>query len=216
MVLKKYLLYLDRVVSLMFLTKENILLDHLLNCNYSYFFLAHDIDGKTLEMMSTVERISVVIPKFKQQLIFLEEREKLLKKISDCSTEFSNSSFIIGTNSQSSSIVPPNSQPSSVISSNTQSSSIIPPNSQALSLESRSTPDVLPKPSLDHSSSEPSVIEEKIYEPFPNDYVIPTLPNALLNDITKGDLKGFAPHCSNRQILIDAIAYDILDKFNLL
>jgi hypothetical protein len=178
-----------------------------LHCNYFYLFLEYDIDGKTLEMMSTVERISIVIPKFKQQLIFLEEREKLFKKINDCSIEFSNSSFIIATNSQSSSIAPPNSQSSSIVPSNSQPSSIIPPNSQALSLESRSIPDALPKP---------SVIEEKVYESFPNDYVIPTLPNVLLNDIAKGDLKNFGPHCANRQILIDAIAYDLIDKFNLL
>lgn len=146
--------------------------------------------------MSTVERISVVIPKFKQQLIFLEEREKLFKKISDCPSAFSNSS--------------------SIVSPNSQSSSIIPSNPQALSLESRSTPDVLPKPSIDQLSSEPCVIEKEIYEPFPNDYLIPTLPKTLVNDITKGDLKNFGPHCANRQILIDVIAYDLIDKFNLL
>ncbi|CAF4385121.1 unnamed protein product, partial [Adineta steineri] len=112
------------------------------------YTISHDIDGKTLEMMSTVERISVIIPKFKQQLIFLEEREKLFKKISDCSIEFSNSSFIITTNSQ----------PSSPIS----------PNSQALFLESRSTLDVLSKPSIVQSSSEPSVIQEEIHEPLPS------------------------------------------------
>ncbi|CAF4259063.1 unnamed protein product, partial [Adineta steineri] len=113
------------------------------------------------------------------QLIFLEEREKLFKKISDCSIEFSNSSFIITTNSQ----------PSSPISSN----------SQALFLESRSTLDVLPKPPIVQSSFEPSVIQEEIHEPVPSNYVIPTLHNALLNDITKGDLKHFGPHCANRQ-----------------
>ncbi|CAF1058741.1 unnamed protein product [Adineta steineri] len=163
--------------------------------HYSIIDPSHDIDGKTLEMMSTVERISAVIPKFKQQLIFLEEREKLFKKISDCSVEFSNSSFSITTNSQ----------PSSPISSN----------SQALFLESRSTLDVLPKPSIIQSSSEPSVIQQEIHEPLPSNYIIPTLPNALLNDITKGDLKHFGPHCANRQILIDTIVYDLIDKFNL-
>ncbi|CAF1538951.1 unnamed protein product [Adineta steineri] len=163
--------------------------------HYSIIDPSHDIDGKTLEMMSTVERISVIIPKFKQQLIFLEEREKLFKKISDCSIEFSKSSFIITTNSQ----------PSSPISSS----------SQALFLESRSTLDVLPKSSIAQSSFEPSVIQEEIHEPLPSNYVIPTLPNALLNDITKGDLKHFGPHCANRQILIDTIVYDLIDKFNL-
>lgn len=195
---KKYhcvLIVHDISVFLILLINEDFLLYDFLYCNYFHLSLEYDVDGKTLEMMNNVERISVVIPKFKQQLIFLEEREKLFKTMNDCSTESSNTSFRTSTNPE----------PISIVSLD----------SQASSLESKSTPDTLPKPSINKSSSSPSV-REKPYEDFPKEYEIPTLPNAVLNDIAKGDLKNFGPHCANRQILIDAVAFDLIDKFNLL
>jgi hypothetical protein len=45
------------------------------------------VDGPTLKLMNSVERISLLIPKFKQQLIFLEEREKLFKQVDDYSSQ---------------------------------------------------------------------------------------------------------------------------------
>lgn len=43
------------------------------------FFLDNEIDGTTLSMMNSIEKISSVIPKLKHQLVFLNEREKLFK-----------------------------------------------------------------------------------------------------------------------------------------
>ncbi|CAF1394708.1 unnamed protein product [Adineta ricciae] len=50
-------------------------------------------------MMSTVERISTIIPKFKLQLLFLEEREKLFKQNSSISTEGDGSLSMVVTGS---------------------------------------------------------------------------------------------------------------------
>jgi hypothetical protein len=51
---------------------------------------------------------------------------------------------------------------------------------------------------------------------FPDQYIIPTLPNSLLKDIESGHLHKFGPHFSNRQILIDTIVHDLIDQHKLL
>ncbi|CAF1264547.1 unnamed protein product, partial [Rotaria sordida] len=43
----------------------------------------NEIDGPTLELMNSVEKISTLMPKFKQQLFFLNEREILFKNSND-------------------------------------------------------------------------------------------------------------------------------------
>ena len=58
--------------------------------------------------------------------------------------------------------------------------------------------------------------ETEIHLTFPDQYVIPTLPNSLLEDIEAGTIHKFAPHHTNRQVLIDTIAYDLINKYNLL
>ncbi|CAF4873582.1 unnamed protein product [Rotaria socialis] len=147
-------------------------------------------------MMNSVERISQLIPKFKQQLLFLEEREKLFTKINDYSVQCDGSLSTILTNSQTTSMVPINSQPSTFVP--------VP------------TTDSLSKESMDYSRSDHSDVGAYINIAFPDDYKIPLLPKALIKDIEDGILEKFGPHCANRQILIDAIVYDLLDKYNLL
>jgi hypothetical protein len=159
-------------------------------------FLEYDIDGKTLKMMNSVERISQLIPKFKQQLLFLEEREKLFTKINDYSVQCDGSLSTISTNSQTTSMVPINSQPSTFVP--------VP------------TTDSLSKESMDYSRSDHSDVGADINIAFPDDNKIPLLPKALIKDIEDGILEKFGPHCANRQILIDAIVYDLLVKYNLL
>lgn len=56
-----------------------------------------------------------------------------------------------------------------------------------------------------------SVVERKHSDRFPDQYAIPPLPNSLMKDIEDGSLDKFGPHYSNRQILIDAIAHDLID-----
>ncbi len=51
---------------------------------------------------------------------------------------------------------------------------------------------------------------------FPDEYIIPTLPNALLQDIEASALHKFAPHHTNRQVLIDTIVHDLIYKYKLL
>ena len=145
--------------------------------------------------MNSVERISTLIPKFKQQLIFLEEREKLFKKINDA-VQCDDSLSTMATNSQTTSTVSINSQ--------TTSSVPVP------------TTDSVSKNYMDTSRSNYAGVDADINITFPDDYKIPVLPNALIKDIKDGKLQKFGPHCANRQIMIDAIAYDLIDKYNLL
>ncbi|CAF4159597.1 unnamed protein product, partial [Adineta steineri] len=50
-----------------------------------------------------------------------------------------------------------------------------------------------------------------IHELFADQYNIPSLPNNLIKDIEDGDMIRFGPHFSNRQILIDAVSYDLIN-----
>ncbi|CAF4802308.1 unnamed protein product [Rotaria magnacalcarata] len=69
---------------------------------------------------------------------------------------------------------------------------------------------------MDYSTSDYSDVGAYINIAFPNNYKIPPLPKVLIKDIEDGILEKFGPHCANRQILIDAIIYDLLDQYNLL
>ena len=147
-----------------------------------------------------------MIPKFKQQMLFLEERERLFKSINDCSSESGGSSSITSTNSQT----------PAIITTNSSSSAIVTTNSLLSSVALDPTTDFLPKESIDIATTDESRVSTDINIPFPDDYIIPTLPNGLIKDIEEGTLAKFGPHCSNRQILIDVIAHDLIDKYNLL
>lgn len=161
------------------------------------YLLEYDIDGSTLKMMNNVERISQIIPKFKQQLLFLEQREKLFQK--------SNEQLVS-------------------INSASNHTSIIIPITQ-VPVNDHSSSNVIAKPTTDVNSKvsiDDSIVDEYDADSagmnvsFPIIYTIPSLPSALTKDIEKGKLDKFGPHCSNRQILIDAIAHDLIDNFDLL
>ncbi|CAF4425204.1 unnamed protein product, partial [Adineta steineri] len=51
---------------------------------------------------------------------------------------------------------------------------------------------------------------------FTDQYNIPSLLNNLIEDIEDGDMIKFGPHFSNRQILIDAVSYDLINNYKLL
>jgi hypothetical protein len=51
---------------------------------------------------------------------------------------------------------------------------------------------------------------------FPEEYTIPPLPNSLLKDVEEGALRTFGPHYANRQILVDAVAFDLIGNYKLL
>jgi len=58
--------------------------------------------------------------------------------------------------------------------------------------------------------------ENKNIDLFSDKYEIPPMPVHVIEDIAKGDLTNFGPHCSNRQVLIDIIAHDLTNKYHLL
>jgi hypothetical protein len=164
------------------------------------------VDGPMLKMLNNVERISQLIPKLKQQLIFLEEREKLFRRIDDgsisCDGPLSNTSTIPKTpiftlqNAQTSPAVSVNSKsPSSIYLSNTNLSSTM---------------------SIDNSTTDQVITAAGVPSSFPDVYEVPILPKALLKDIEAGNLKSFGPHCQGRQILIDAVVHDLIENYNLL
>jgi hypothetical protein len=59
-------------------------------------------------------------------------------------------------------------------------------------------------------------VKENIDSIFPAEYSIPQLPQSLLQDIEAGALLNFGPHHANRQVLIGAITYDLINTYNLL
>lgn len=137
--------------------------------------------------MNSVDKIATLIPKFKQQLLFLNEREKLFTKSNENVIQAVASSSIPSTNLNSSSV-------SESISDSVSDASIC-----------NST-----------SGSDESTVAKEIDESFPEKYAIPQLPTSLVNDIQAGALNKFGPHCSNRQILIESIVHDLITKYNLL
>ncbi|CAF1628145.1 unnamed protein product [Rotaria magnacalcarata] len=167
--------------------------------------LEYDIDGKTFKILNSIERLSPLIPKFKQQLIFLEEHQKLFKKTDDRSVRYDDSL----------SSVTPNCETPSDVLQNSQESSMVYMNSSASSIVLVSTNDCVPNEFMHSSRFNQSNVGVAISKPFQDDYKIPSLPNAVIKDIEQDKLEKFGPHCANRQILIDAIVYDLLDNYNL-
>ncbi|CAF3996188.1 unnamed protein product, partial [Adineta steineri] len=192
----------------------------------------YDVDGSTLKLMNNVERISVIIPKFKQQLLFLEEREKLFRtdvaliELDGSSTSITTtqSSSII-TIPRSSSFSTSTSQSSSFNTSTSQSSSFNTSTSQSFTATATNSPISIftNESSMDCLSKSPTNIftpdrynnDTNIHQLFTDQYNIPSLPNNLIKDIEDGDMIKFGPHFSNRQILIDAVSYDLINNYKL-
>ncbi|CAF4051096.1 unnamed protein product [Rotaria sordida] len=135
--------------------------------------------------MDSIEKLTLV-PKLKQKLLFLREREKLFKINDDSSVTISDSS----------------------------SSSTLNPGVSSSYFESQIN-------FLTHNSLNDQILEKPSTKPeinltFPEQYFIPRLPNALLEDIEAGTIHKFAPHYTNRQVLIDTIAHDLINNLNLL
>ena len=69
---------------------------------------------------------------------------------------------------------------------------------------------------MNDETLEKSSTKQEVNSTFPDQYIIPILPNALLEDIEMGAIHKFAPHHTNRQILVDIITYDLINNYNLL
>jgi hypothetical protein len=153
-----------------------------------------------------VDGIKSIFPKYKQQLSFLGERERL----------FDVSSAI--TDNKENETVAQDPIPSSNCAVNPIGIAVAP-----------STPKKIPSSYDVHDSHpdetltqviplhrSPNVMRDcssKI--PLPDTYRLSSFPSSLLNDIDSGDLSEFNSHCKNRQVLIDAIFYDLTTNFNI-
>lgn len=150
--------------------------------------------------MNSVERISSLIPKFKQQLIFLEEREKLFQNIAN-GNGLSTNMYTMSKTLHSTSA---NSQTSA--DSITNSSLFSPVCSQQNNQSSVASVTSCAEPANDtvrHVS-------------FPDWYQIPPLTIPVTNQIEAGILRTFGPHCQGRQVLVDTVVHDLIKNFNLL
>jgi len=147
-------------------------------------------------MMDSIEKITTLFPKLKQQLLFLKEREKLFTINDNNSISSIDSSSGSPTNCNSSSGSPTNCNPSSSL--------------VELPINSSTNDDT-----NEHVLNE-APAKQKMNLLFPDEYIIPTLPNSLLQDIETGALHKFGPHHTNRQILIDIITHDLIEKYQLL
>ncbi|CAF5149123.1 unnamed protein product, partial [Rotaria magnacalcarata] len=163
----------------------------------------YDIDGKTLKILNSIERVSPLIPKFKQQLIFLEEYQKLFKKTDDRSARYDDSLSSVTANCEIPSDVLQNSQESSMVSMNSSASSIV----------LVSTNDREPNEFMHSSRFNQSNVGVAISKPFQDDYKIPSLPNAVIKDIEQGKLEKFGPHCANIPCKTETHAKRVLRRF---
>ena len=167
----------------------------------------------------------MLIPKFKQQLIFLEEHTKLFQKINDCSIsgdnelskEFTNCRSLVAASANilTSSPAPINyqSSASSLVDSQSSASSLINAQSSASISVNSQSPSFIRTNTTQADQSTPDRTNGIL---FPKEYKIPVLPNELIKDIDNGKMETFGPHCTNRRILIDAISHDLFDAYKCL
>ena len=157
--------------------------------------------------MDSIDKICTVIPKLKNQLVFLKEREKLFDQaVVNRDNDKENDAPFINV----SEISPPSAKPSSFRSS-----------SEILFNLPQRRP-LIEEQFLNQTTTHGDVSlipkgpdDENLRVPFPFEYVVPSLPASLVKDIETGAIQKFGPHHSNRQILIDIVSHDLVDKYNL-
>ncbi|CAM2714273.1 unnamed protein product [Rotaria socialis] len=222
----------------------NIAMKNVLVHHFGYINLNNDLFQCTKLINENIEycRSAVYIinlrsdneqPLFTQVIFILKMNEKwcllvdLLNTLScdedlfawkvnhDILPESADSSSTVTKDPQSSSITSIHSQPSSITSIHSQPSSIITTYSQSSTFTIESSTDCLPKSSTNNSISHQRDNSANINVPFPDEYRIPSLPNGLIKDIEAGSLHTFGPRYTNRQTLIDAISYDLIEKYKL-
>ena len=163
-------------------------------------FLDQEVDGETLWLMSTLDSIKSFFPKYKQQLLFLREREKLFAGDPEMNDNKENEVLEKCSVVTPDPVIPPkNTSVVSSVTTNPQEATIDESSIHEITIER--TPDPI-------SDFRPKTV-------LPDEYPIPSLPLSLLNDIDRGDLSKFNNHCRNRQILIDAVFFDLTTGYNL-
>ncbi|CAM4942781.1 unnamed protein product [Rotaria socialis] len=68
---------------------------------------------------------------------------------------------------------------------------------------------------MDDRLFEESSVKQKSNILFPIEYIIPALPDSLLQDIEAGALHKFGPHHTNRQVLVDIVTHDLINQYDL-
>jgi hypothetical protein len=150
--------------------------------------------------MSTLESAKTFFPKYKQQLLFLRERDKLFTGDQKIDQNKENEVFERSSVVTLDPITSPNNMPLA-------SSTMI--NAEATAIEESSAREIL----IERNSD--AVVDSPPKATLPDEYSIPSLPLSLLNDIDRGDLSKFNSHCRNRQILIDTVFFDLTTKYYL-
>lgn len=169
-------------------------------------FEEQEVDGETLWLMSNVDGIRSIFPKYKQQLLFLRERERLF----DASSTFNDNKE---NESVTQDLIPSSSCAGNALDVAVAASTL--QRNQSSYDAHESNPDetlALEIPLL----RSPSVMRDcSSTIPLPDSYRLNSLPSSLLKDIDSGDLSKFNSHCKNRQILIDALFYDLTINHNI-
>lgn len=174
------------------------------------YFLEHDVDGKILQLMNSVERISQIIPQFKLQLIFLEEREKLFRRSNDNPISHDDSLSVASTTGETPPVVSKLSDSIPIALTTCSSSSFI-------TFDSTSPMNILSQQtSLNKAASNTSGLVKENASSFPEIYKVPPLSNEVVKAIQGGLHRTFGPHCSNRQVVIDAVSFDLIENYKLL
>ena len=171
---------------------------------FLFLSLEEEIDGETLWLMNTVESIKAIFPKYKQQLLFLRERERLFdgSLASDSNKENEVVERLITCSPD---------RPSNEI---TLDSSILQDGPLSSPIRESSIDDT-EKPGSAMLKSQEVTRDIAPKHCMLDEYPLPNLPQSLLHDIESGDLSKFNCHCKNRQILIDAVFYDLTNTYDL-
>jgi hypothetical protein len=158
------------------------------------FVLEEQVDGETLFYMNDMDLLKPFKLSYKNQIMFLKEREKL----------FSSKTI--------------EEKPKSSSTSNDVTLSIIAEGESECENEVIEFENELNQSSLNRTSSITTVSAKYLEEEksIPNPYLLPTLPNQVNDAITLKQMDKFEKLCNFRSIVIDTVYHDLKTKYNLM
>lgn len=152
-----------------------------------FFVVEEEVDGETLFYMNDLSLLKPFKLSYKNQIIFLKEREKL----------FSSKT---------------NEKPTSPSTPNDTALLIIDENQLNDEQENQST-----EASINVSSIESIITTENLTEKsLPDPYLLPMLPNQINDAINFKQMEKFEKLCNFRSIIIDAIFHDLKTNYSLM
>ena len=152
------------------------------------------MDGETLQYMNSLDLLKPFKLSYKNQIVFLKEREKL----------FSSK---------------PNPEQTSLSSSPTESSRLVIDEAPEVITEdvteneNESPDDTVLESSTTTTTLSDNSVNEK---PLPNPYILPNLPDPVLSAMQSKQMEKFQKLCNFRSIILDAVYYDLKNNYNLL